>query len=125
MRWVPEQDETINPYTGILKVGSPTAIIRLSQATILHDLSDGLTPSFAIKFFIDGGGDREAGFTDGESKNIVAMPAFTESGSWNFLEGTYSNHVAAFEKDTHPCEVDTLVRKLRDATRFPYATSVS
>ena len=53
------------------------------------------------------------------------MPAFTESGSWNFLEGTYSNIVPAFEKDTHPIEVDTLVRKLRGANRFPYATGVS
>ena len=123
--WISEKNTEINPYTGILKTGSHKAIIRLSQASILHELSDGLTPSFAIKFFIDGNLDRGENFGNGESQDIVAMPAFTESGSWNFLEGTYSNHVAAFEKDTHPCEVDTLVRKLRDANRFPYATSIS
>ena len=59
VRWVSEKDQEINPYTGILRVGSHTGLMRLSQATILHDLSDGLTPSFAMKFFIDGDGDPE------------------------------------------------------------------
>ena len=41
-------------YTGIYASGSETAIIRLSQTTILTQHSEGLFPSMAIKFLIDG-----------------------------------------------------------------------
>jgi len=43
-----------NSYTGIFASGSDNAIIRLSEAgLIVPGVSDGLTPSFAIKYLRD------------------------------------------------------------------------
>lgn len=53
-------------YTGVYASGSDTAIIRLSQTSILLDSSVGLFPSLAVKFIMDGR----------MSENLFAMPNF-------------------------------------------------
>ena len=80
-------------YTGMLgKEGSKNVLMRLSETGMLHEESGGLTPSVAFKFLRDGT------FSD----NIVAMPSFEGSGSWNFFERPMLTRVAAFGKDTCP-----------------------
>ena len=54
-------------FTGIYEEGTKTAIIRLSEAKLLTSQSEGLLPSFAIKFLID----------NHKSENLFAMPNFT------------------------------------------------
>lgn len=62
-------------YTGLYKDGSETAIMRLSQTSILTEHSEGLFPSIAIKFLLD----------KGESRNLFGLPNFHGTKSWDFL----------------------------------------
>jgi len=65
-----------NGYRGMLGEGSANVLMRLSETSMLHEESSGLTPSVAFKFLRDGT----------YSDNIMAMPSFECSNSWNFLE---------------------------------------
>ena len=78
VRYVAEED---NGYHGILGSGSDTVLLRFSQTTNLHELSPGLLPSMALKFLRDGI----------ESANILTMPTFDETDSWNFFESPFTN----------------------------------
>jgi len=49
--WVPVAN---NGYTGIYETGSDHVIMRVSEAQNLTELSKGLTPAAAFKFFVDG-----------------------------------------------------------------------
>ena len=62
-------------FTGIYESGSDSVLIRLSQAENLTELSRGLTPSFALKFLIDGK----------NSENIFGMHKLTANWSWDFF----------------------------------------
>jgi len=75
-----------NGYTGIMGTGSENILMRLSETSMLHEESSGLQPSAAFKFLRDGT------FSD----NIVAMPSFEGSDSWNFLENPMLTRVDAF-----------------------------
>lgn len=74
VNWEPVNNA--NGYTGEFASGSKNVIMRLSETSMLHEGSKGLTPSVAFKILRDGQ----------YSDNIVAMPAFSSSTSWNFFE---------------------------------------
>lgn len=90
-------------------------VLRLSETSNLHEDSEGLMPSLALKFLMDG--------TD--SENIVAMPSFLNSGSWNFFEKPMSNRVDPFDQDENWCEAATIQRKLGETTAWPFDTGIS
>ena len=101
-------------YTGMLgNEGSKNVLMRLSETGMLHEESGGLTPSVAFKFLRDGT------FSD----NIVAMPSFEGSGSWNFFEKPMLTRVAAFGEDT--CPDKTLKKLLGGGSRFPFSCGYS
>ncbi len=50
--WKPA--EAASRYSGMLATGSDNIIMRLSEAKNLTELSTGLTPAAAFKFFVDG-----------------------------------------------------------------------
>lgn len=109
--WVSTGD---HGYTGIFETGSDSALIRFSETTFLTDFSGGLLPSMAIKFL-----------TDGEkSQNIVAMPGFNSSSSWDFFHAPMSNRVEAFaDNQTH--EKATIEKKLAEASKWPFDMGIS
>ena len=78
--WKPVAD---NGYTGMMATGSDNIIMRISEAQNLTELSTGLTPAAALKFFVDGI----------ESQNILVQNSFMQSESWNFFEKPLANRV--------------------------------
>ena len=74
VKWTPIGDA--NGYTGMYATGMNNVIMRLSETGMLQEGSTGLMPSVAFKILRDGT------FAD----NVVAMPSFSGSNSWNFLE---------------------------------------
>ena len=89
-------------------------ILRLSQTDNLTWESTGYLPSLALKFLRDGL----------PSDNIVAMPQFTSTNSWNFFEKPMSNRVKAFDPVSDKCEDLTLRKKMTEATDRPFVTAV-
>ncbi len=86
--------------------------MRLSETGMLHEESSGLKPSVAFKFLRDGT----------ESDNIVAMPSFHGSGSWNFLENAMLSRVEPFESGS--CEDLTLRKKLIEASPWAFSCGI-
>ena len=83
-------------------------IIRFSETTNLTSESGGLLPSMALKAFVK----RRA------SVNIVAMPFFTSTDSWNFMENNFKTRVDGFTEDS--TEYATIRKKLVEGARSPY-----
>ena len=92
--------------------GSENVIMRLSETDMLHEESKGLKPSAAFKFLRDGVA----------SDNIVVMPSFENSGSWNFLKKEMLTRVAPFEDDS--CPDLTLRKKLTEGQQWPYSCGI-
>ena len=92
--------------------GSENVIMRLSETDMLHEESSGLKPSAAFKFLRDGVA----------SDNIVVMPSFEGSGSWNFLKTEMKTRVAPFEDDS--CPDLTLRKKLTEGQQWPYSCGI-
>lgn len=78
--WLPVEG---NGYTGFYEKGSNNIIMRLSEAQNLTELSTGLTPAAAFKFFVNGI----------ESQNVLVQNSFMASDSWNFFENPLANRV--------------------------------
>ena len=74
VKWTPIGDA--NGYTGMYATGMNNVIMRLSETGMLQEDSVGLLPSVAFKILRDGT------FSD----NVVAMPSFLGTESWNFFE---------------------------------------
>jgi len=110
VKWTPIEG---HDYSGTFATGSEYVIMRLSETGMLHELSEGLTPSVAFKFLRDGT----------SSDNIVAMPSFSNSGSWNFFEKPMKTRVAPFEPDS--CEDLTIRKKLVEGSQWPYSCGLS
>ena len=98
VKWTPIAD---TGYSGIQNEGSDHVIMRLSETSMILEDSKGLKPSVAFKFLRDGV----------ESDNIVAMPSFVGSTSWNFFKEPMLTRVSPFE-DTNTCEAVTIQKKL-------------
>ena len=91
-------------------------LMRLSQASNLSEHSDGLTPSIALKWLVDGWW----------SQNLLAMEKFTSSGQWNFLGPRLTTRLPAFDTSTETGYIldQTLRKKLTDRTHRPFALAV-
>ena len=98
VKWEPIGDA--NGYEGLYKSGSSNIIMRLSETGMLHEESIGLVPSVAFKWLRDGQW----------SDNIVAMPSFGNSKSWNFFKEDMATRVRHFRRWT--CETNTIRKKL-------------
>lgn len=110
-------------YTGLFSEGSTHAILRFSETANLNPASTGLIPSMAVKFLVD----------NYRSKNILAMPSFNNSGSWNFFKKPMSNRVdpwtrgpdiADHEGEEFTCEVNTMLKKMVESAQRPFATAL-
>ena len=106
-------------YTGFYSSQSDHNIIRFSQTTNLHENSQGLLPSFALKFLIDGQ----------KSQNIFGMPSFKETDSWDFFDQDMKNRLEPFvpadENNRNDQDlIDTIIAKLNEGTITPFSTAV-
>ena len=86
--------------------------MRLSETGMLHEQSSGLMPSVAFKILRDGV----------PSDNVVAMPSFSGSGSWNFLENAMKSRVTRFEEGS--CDDLTIRKKLVEGSQWPYSCGI-
>jgi hypothetical protein len=86
--------------------------MRLSETGMLHAESSGLKPSVAFKFLRD----------NVPSDNVVAMPSFHGSGSWNFMKSAMKSRVTPFE--TGSCEDLTLRKKLVTGNPWPFSCGI-
>lgn len=77
--------------------------------------SKGLLPSVALKFLIDGI----------KAENLFGMPSFHETTSWDFFDTDLKSRVKPFQKETDQCLIDTIQKKLIEATNRPFSTAVS
>jgi hypothetical protein len=82
--------------------GSEEVIMRLSETRNLTKYSTGLLPSAAFKFLVDGK----------ESRNIVSMPSFEPSESWNFFESPLKTRVEPITEESNKCMFNTVIRKI-------------
>ena len=113
-KWQPVNVEE-HGYTGFYENVSTYNILRFSQTTNLTDRSEGLLPSVALKFMIDGL----------KSENLFGMPSFHETNSWNFFENDLKSRVEPFNEETDQCLIQTIQKKLIEGTNRPFSTGVS
>ena len=101
----------------MLGSGSDQVVMRLSESNNLTPISEGLTPSIALKFLVDGV----------HSKNILGMSSFMNSQSWNFLEPTLSNRVKPFDVNDEVQSImdQTLRKKMVEGSKTPFALGIS
>ena len=100
-------------YTGTFASGSTEALLRLSETDMLNEESSGLKPSLALKLLRDGQ----------VSDNIMGMPSFEGSNSWNFFQSPFRSRVAAF--GTNTCPDLTIRKKLATSSRWPFSCGYS
>ena len=112
---MPVDDTVANlGYTGIYKTGSEQVILRFSETTFLNDHSPGLLPSMALKFLI----------SEKTSQNLVAMPSFNSSTSWNFFKESMNTRVPPLSEVDDKCLFDTIIHHFVSTSTTPYATAV-
>lgn len=111
VKWVPDTSAGLN-YTGVYANGADDVIMRMSETGMLHEKSEGLMPSVAFKILRDGT----------SSDNVVAMPSFSGSGSWNFLETGMRTRVTPFELGS--CDDLTIRKKLVEGSKWPYSCGI-
>ena len=103
--------------TAIYESGSDTVLMRISETANLFEDSDGLTPSIALKFLIDGQ----------ESYNIFGMQALTASGDWNFFDPNLSNRLPPLDTSVEAGYItdQTLRKKMVEGNQRPLAVGIS
>ena len=103
VKWTPVVPEDSDyQFTGMFETGSDTVIMRLSETTNLTKFSEGLLPSVSFKFLQDGV----------KSSDLVAMPSFKSTKSWNFFSEAMNTRVPPVTEEENKCEFDTLISKL-------------
>ncbi len=113
VKWEPVNKA--NGYSGIYSTGSDKVIMRVSEAQVVTEASNGLTPSAAFKFMIDGK----------ESQNLLLQNSFMASGSYNFFKEPLANRVAPFDPEEHEVQFNTVHRKMLESNAMPYGTAIS
>ena len=113
VRWEPINGA--NGFGGLLAQSNSDILLRFSETGMLHEESAGLTPSLALKFVRDGTW----------SDNLMGMPSFSNSNSWNFFEKPMETAVDKFKRRS--CESETIKKILGSAsiTRSVFSTGVS
>ena len=102
VKWNPVSKAEGNKYTGMFATGSDSVIMRLSETQNITKYTPGLLPSVAFKFLRDGE----------KSSDIVAMPSFEPTRSWNFFEPAMNTRVAPITEESNKCLFDTLIASL-------------
>ena len=108
VKWTPVEG---NKYTGMYATGSDSVIMRLSETQNLTKYSTGLLPSVAFKFLRDGK----------KSADIVAMPSFEPTKSWNFFEPAMNTRVEPITEESNKCVFDTLIASLQVAANSVFS----
>ena len=111
-RWVSTND---HEYTGMYDAGNSHVLVRFSETTNLNAASGGLLPSVAIKLLRD----------NVKSTNIVAMPSFVPSDSWNFFHEPMKTRVAPFDPIDHFYDYHTVRVNLAENSPRPFVGGVS
>lgn len=111
VKFVP--DSAGNQYPGLLGEEYDKIILRFSQTTNLHEDSEGLLPSVALKFLRDGV----------TSTNMLAMPSFYDTDSWNFFESDMTTRVEPFGTESVSDRISraTLVPKFANVSKRVFA----
>ena len=111
--WKPEEG---HGYTGFYETGFEHGYLRFSQTLPLMDDSTGLLPAVAVKALRYGGG----------SQNIMGMPSFHPTTSWNFFNADMSNRVEPFDENDEDDKMllDTIIEKLIAGDNQPFSTAV-
>ena len=99
------------PYTGMFAETSKNVLLRFSETNNLIEASTGLLPSLALKWLVDGK----------KAANAFGMPSFAPSSSWNFFHAPMRSRV---EPLTSELEIETIVKKLVEASAKPYAMGI-
>ena len=113
-KWVPYEPD-VHGYTGFYEKVSTNNILRFSQTTNLTEKSEGLLPSVALKFLINGL----------KSENVFGMPSFHETTSWDFFASDMKSRVEPFDPEKDFCLIETIQKKLIEGTNRPFSTGVS
>ena len=113
IRWVPEDGQS---YTGFYSDGFEHGYIRFSQTLPLTDDSTGLLPAVAVKALRNGA----------RSQNVLGMPSFHPTTSWNFFNADMANRVEPFDADDpdDAMLLDTIIEKLIAGDNQPFSTAV-
>ena len=113
IRWVPEDGQS---YTGFYSDGFEHGYIRFSQTLPLTDDSTGLLPAVAVKALRNGA----------RSQNVLGMPSFHPTTSWNFFDADMINRVEPFDADDEDDAMllDTIIEKLIAGDNQPFSTAV-
>ena len=113
IRWVPEDGQS---YTGFYSDGFEHGYIRFSQTLPLTDDSTGLLPAVAVKALRNGA----------RSQNVLGMPSFHPTTSWNFFDADMINRVEPFDADDDDDAMllDTIIEKLTAGDNQPFSTAV-
>ena len=103
-------------YTGFYETGFKHGYLRFSQTLPLMDDSTGLLPAVAVKALRDGA----------RSQNIMGMPSFHPTTSWNFFNADMANRVEPFDADDpdDAMLLDTIIEKLIAGDNQPFSTAV-
>ena len=105
---------TDNGYTGMMNSQTNNVIMRVSEAAVITEASNGLTPAAAFKFMVDGT----------ESQNLLLQSDMMASGSWNFFKGPLKNRLTPFDPVEHETQFKTVHRKMLEANAMPYGTAI-
>ena len=113
IRWVPEDGQS---YTDFYSDGFEHGYIRFSQTLPLTDDSTGLLPAVAVKALRNGA----------RSQNVLGMPSFHPTTSWNFFNADMANRVEPFDADDpdDAMLLDTIIEKLIAGDNQPFSTAV-
>lgn len=105
-----------NGYTGFYETGFDYGIIRFSQTLPLTEDSTGLLPAVAVKALRDGA----------RSQNVLGMPSFHPTDSWNFFENDFINRVEPFDENDEVDQMllDTIIEKLVAGDNQPFSTAI-
>ena len=111
--WKPEEG---HGYTGFYETGFEHGYLRFSQTLPLMDDSTGLLPAVAVKALRNGA----------RSQNIMGMPSFHPTTSWNFFNADMSNRVEPFDENDEDDKMllDPIIEKLIAGDNQPFSTAV-
>ena len=103
-------------YTGFYETGFEHGYLRFSQTLPLMDDSTGLLPAVAVKALRN----------EARSQNIMGMPSFHPTTSWNFFNADMSNRVEPFDENDEDDKMllDTIIEKLIAGDNQPFSTAV-
>ena len=78
--------------------------------------STGLLPAVAVKALRDGA----------RSQNVLGMPSFHPTDSWNFFENDFINRVEPFDENDEVDQMllDTIIEKLVAGDNQPFSTAI-